>query len=95
MPISEGEYSKFGELVEAQDPRTLRRYLDYGKRAKSGQGLSELSQWIGKILLDALHAGALNEREVRPVDERIRIDEEDARLDLRWDLQRPREAGVE
>ena len=39
-------------LVESQTPRALRRYLDYGQRVKIGQGMSELYQWIGKILLD-------------------------------------------
>ncbi len=40
------------ELTESQSPRSLRRYLDYGKRLRSGAGLDELSQWLGKILLD-------------------------------------------
>jgi len=30
----------------------VRRYLDYGKRVRSGQGMEELYQWVGKILLD-------------------------------------------
>ena len=45
------DYAGFVELVESQDLRTVRRYLDYDKRIKSG-GLEELAQWIGKILLD-------------------------------------------
>ena len=39
-------------LVEGQVPRNLRRYLDYGQRVKADQGMGELYQWIGKILLD-------------------------------------------
>jgi len=38
--------------VESQSLRTLRRYLDYGKRARQGVGLGELRQWLGRILLD-------------------------------------------
>ncbi len=38
--------------MESQSPRALRRYLDYGKRAKQGIGLGELRQWLGRILLD-------------------------------------------
>ena len=32
--------------------RTLKRFLDYGKRVRRGQGLDELGQWVGRILLD-------------------------------------------
>ncbi|MCC7265055.1 MAG: hypothetical protein IT369_21320 [Candidatus Latescibacteria bacterium] len=38
--------------MESQSPRALRRYLDYGKRAKQGVGLGELRQWLGRILHD-------------------------------------------
>ena len=45
------DYLQFRDLVEQQEMRSLRKFLDYDKRIKSG-GLTELSQWIGKILLD-------------------------------------------
>jgi len=40
------------ELTESHSPRSLRRYLDYGKRLRSRSGLDELRRWLGKILLD-------------------------------------------
>ena len=40
----------------------MRRYLDYGKRVKSGQGMGELYQWVGKILLDDGQVYALEDR---------------------------------
>jgi hypothetical protein len=50
--ISAEELSKFRELVENQSLRSVRRNLDYDKRVKSGEGLAEFRQWLGKILLD-------------------------------------------
>ena len=49
-------------LVEDQSPRDLRRYLDYGKRLKEGDGLDEFYQWIGKILLDGGAVYSIEER---------------------------------
>ena len=46
------DYAAFGQLVEGQSLRHLRRYLDYGKRARQDAGWTELHQWIGRILLD-------------------------------------------
>lgn len=46
------EYARFCAVVEAQSPRQLRRFLDYGKRARQGTGLAELQLWIGRILFD-------------------------------------------
>ena len=46
------EFTRFRGLVESQTPRGLRRFLDYGKRVRTGQGLEELGQWLGRILLD-------------------------------------------
>ena len=42
----------FRQLVESHSPRSLRRYLDYAKRLRSGSGLDELAQWLSRILLD-------------------------------------------
>ena len=50
--LSPDEYGQFRSLVESQTPRTLKRYLDCGKRLQTGKGLGELRQWLGKILLD-------------------------------------------
>jgi hypothetical protein len=48
--------------VEVQSLRTVRRYLDYGSRVKSGQGMEELYQWIGRILLDEGQVYSLEDR---------------------------------
>lgn len=48
--------------MEAQSLRTLRRHLDYGRRVKRGQGMSELYQWIGRILLDEGRVYSLEDR---------------------------------
>jgi hypothetical protein len=45
-------FAQICQQVETQTPRALRRYLDYGKRARQGTGLGELRQWLGRILLD-------------------------------------------
>jgi len=45
-------FAQFCRQVEAQSPRALRRFLDYGKRLESGQGLGEFHRWLGRILLD-------------------------------------------
>ena len=50
--ITGEELTKFRELVESQNLRAVKRNLDFEKRIKSGEGLSELRQWLGKILLD-------------------------------------------
>jgi hypothetical protein len=50
--LAETDFSDFRRLVEGQSLRHLRRYLDYGKRARQGEGLTELHQWLGRILLD-------------------------------------------
>ena len=50
--LADTDYCAFRELVEAQSLRHLRRYLDYGKRARKGSGLTELHRWVGRILLD-------------------------------------------
>lgn len=50
--LAETDYRAFCELVEGQSLRYLRRYLDYGKRARKGSGLTELHRWVGRILLD-------------------------------------------
>lgn len=50
--FSPGAFAQFCRQVETQTPRALRRYLDYGKRAKQGIGLGEMRQWLGRILLD-------------------------------------------
>lgn len=48
--------------MESQSPRSLRRYLDYGKRAKQGVGLGELRQWLGRILHDEDEVYTLQDR---------------------------------
>lgn len=50
--FSTEEYGHFCTALEKQTLRSLRRFHDYGKRLESGQGLEELYQLIGKILLD-------------------------------------------
>ena len=50
--LNSEEFTRFRVLVESQTPRALRRFLDYGKRLRTGQGLEELGQWLGRILLD-------------------------------------------
>ena len=50
--LAEDDYSAFCAFVENQSLRHLRRYLDYGKRVRNGEGLRELQQWLGRILLD-------------------------------------------
>lgn len=50
--ISAEEIPRFRELVESQSLRSVRRNLDHDKRIKSGEGLTEFRQWLGKILLD-------------------------------------------
>lgn len=50
--LAEADYQEFRGLVEGQSLRHLRRYLDYGKRVRQGTGLTELHQWLGRILLD-------------------------------------------
>ena len=60
--ISPEEFARFRDLVEGQGPRQLRRHLDYGTRVRSGQGLSQLFQWIGKILLDDDQVYALEDK---------------------------------
>lgn len=53
--LTSDEYVHFRELVEAQSPRQLRRFLDYGKRVRQGSGMSELVLWVGRILFDRDH----------------------------------------
>lgn len=60
--ITPEDIPHFQQLFEAQGLRSLRRYLDYGKRAKSSQGLGELYHWLGKILLDDGRVYKLEER---------------------------------
>ena len=60
--ITPEDIPHFQQLFEAQGLRSLRRYLDYGKRAKSSQGLGELYHWLGKILLDDGRVYNLEER---------------------------------
>lgn len=50
--LTPAQYTSFRQLVEGQSLRHLRRYLDYGKRARQDAGWTELHQWIGRILLD-------------------------------------------
>lgn len=50
--LTDGDLQDLRELTESQSVRSLRRYLDYEKRLRSGTGLDELNQWLGKILLD-------------------------------------------
>ena len=50
--ISVEEIPRFRELVESQSLRSVKKNLDYDKRIKSGEGLAEFRQWLGKILLD-------------------------------------------
>jgi hypothetical protein len=40
----------------------VRRFLDYGRRLKAGQGMEELYQWTGRILLDESNVYSLEER---------------------------------
>lgn len=40
----------------------MRRYLDYGKRLKEGEGLEEFYQWIAKILLESSSVYNLEEK---------------------------------
>ena len=42
--------------------RHLRRQLEYGRRVRRQQGLAELYQWVGRILLDDGAAYSLEER---------------------------------
>ena len=60
--ISAEEIPRFRELVESQSLRTVRRNLDYDKRIKSGEGLAEFRQWLGKILLDDGEVYGLEEK---------------------------------
>ena len=60
--ITPEDILRFQQLFEAQSLRSLRRYLDYGKRVKNRQGLGELYHWIGKILLDDGRLYSLEER---------------------------------
>lgn len=48
--------------MENQSLRRLRRQLDYGKRARGGEGMAELYQWLGRILLDDGLVYSLEER---------------------------------
>lgn len=50
--ITGEELTKFRELVESQNLRAVKRNLDFEKRINSGEGLAEMRQWLGKILLD-------------------------------------------
>ncbi|MDA0337627.1 MAG: hypothetical protein O2782_20880 [bacterium] len=50
--LAEADFAEFRALVEGQSLRHLRRYLDYGKRVRQASGLTELHQWLGRILLD-------------------------------------------
>jgi len=52
LDLTTGDLEALRELVESQSPRSLGKYLDYRKRLRSGTGLGELGQWLGKILLD-------------------------------------------
>jgi hypothetical protein len=45
-------YARFCQALEKQSLRALRRFHEYEKRLESGQGLGELYQLLGKILLD-------------------------------------------
>ncbi len=60
--LTDEDLQDLRELTESQSPRSLRRYLDYGKRLRSGTGLDELNQWLGKILLDDGSVYGLGER---------------------------------
>lgn len=63
VPIfSSEEFTRFRGLVESQTPRILRHYLEYGKRVRSGHGLAELLQWLGRILLDDGQVYTLEDR---------------------------------
>ena len=53
--LTSDEYAHFRELVEAQSPRQLRRFLDYGKRVRQDSGMAELVLWVGRILFDRDH----------------------------------------
>ena len=48
--LADQDYQAFRDLVEGQSLRGLRRYLDYGKRAHHEEGLTELYQWLGRML---------------------------------------------
>ncbi|MEE2658145.1 MAG: hypothetical protein VX733_06540 [Candidatus Latescibacterota bacterium] len=50
--IDEREYRDFRAQVDSLGLRDLKSYLDYGKRVRRGEGMGELHQWLGRILLD-------------------------------------------
>lgn len=60
--MTDDDLQALRQLMESQSPRVLRRFLDYGKRLRSGVGLDQLSQWLGKILLDDGSVYDLSER---------------------------------
>ncbi|MBT3344866.1 MAG: hypothetical protein HN712_24115 [Gemmatimonadetes bacterium] len=48
--------------VEEQSIRSLKRFLDYGKRVRQSTGLDELAQWVARILHDPDEVYADTER---------------------------------
>ena len=44
--------SSFTRLINAQKPRQLRKYLDYGKRIKAGEIDEDFYQWLVRIIAD-------------------------------------------
>ncbi|MFH1571987.1 MAG: hypothetical protein ABIL09_28615, partial [Gemmatimonadota bacterium] len=56
------ELVPFRQQVEGQRLRSLKRYLHYEERVRSGRGLEELHQWLGQILFDASGAYSLADR---------------------------------
>ena len=45
-------YSELRQDVESQSVRSIKRFLDYGKRVRQDTGLDEMMQWIGRVLHD-------------------------------------------
>lgn len=60
--LAEADAATFRSLVDGQSIRQLKRYLDYGKRARQGAGMAELGQWVGRILLDRDAVYSLEDR---------------------------------
>lgn len=55
-------YGRLRTDADEQSLRSLKRFLDYGKRVRQGTGLDELGQWIARILHDDGEVYADSER---------------------------------
>ncbi len=55
-------YDQLREDVEEQSLRSIKRFLDYGKRVRQGAGLDEITQWVARILHDPEQIYSAQER---------------------------------